>query len=69
MPHFRALQLSFQMWTDQMQETLNSKKKGDSAFRHNDFRGAIEYYTKVSIYILPFLYLFWIFTWDPLFHV
>ncbi|KAK4741211.1 hypothetical protein SAY87_024799 [Trapa incisa] len=41
-----ATELSFQMWTDQMQETLNSKKKGDSAFRHNDFRGAIEYYTQ-----------------------
>ncbi|KAE8701012.1 putative serine/threonine-protein kinase [Hibiscus syriacus] len=33
--------LSFQMWTDQMQETLNSKKKGDAAFRQKDFKEAI----------------------------
>ncbi|KAG9441231.1 hypothetical protein H6P81_017085 [Aristolochia fimbriata] len=39
-------ELSFQMWTDQMQETLNSKKKGDSAFRHKDFRAAIDCYTQ-----------------------
>eukprot|EP00268_Persea_americana_P023977 TRINITY_DN2348_c0_g1_i5.p1 TRINITY_DN2348_c0_g1~~TRINITY_DN2348_c0_g1_i5.p1 ORF type:complete len:494 (-),score=102.52 TRINITY_DN2348_c0_g1_i5:658-2139(-) len=41
-----ANELSFQMWTDQMQETLNSKKKGDAAFRHKDFRAAIECYTQ-----------------------
>lgn len=41
------LQLSFQMWTNQMQETLNSKKHGDSAFRAKDFGTAIEYYTQV----------------------
>ncbi|KAI9174630.1 hypothetical protein LWI28_020350 [Acer negundo] len=40
-----ATELSFQMWTNQMQETLNSKKKGDVAFRHKDFRAAIECYT------------------------
>ncbi|KAH0933690.1 hypothetical protein HID58_010807 [Brassica napus] len=39
-------ELSFQMWTDQMQESLNSKKKGDVAFRQKDFREAIEYYTQ-----------------------
>ncbi|KAJ9706504.1 hypothetical protein PVL29_001811 [Vitis rotundifolia] len=39
-------ELSFQMWTNQMQETLNSKKKGDVAFRHKDFRAAIECYTQ-----------------------
>ncbi|KAK6935383.1 Serine-threonine/tyrosine-protein kinase, catalytic domain [Dillenia turbinata] len=43
-----ATELSFQMWTNQMQETLNSKKKGDSAFRHKDFRTAIECYSQVS---------------------
>lgn len=43
------LQLSFQMWTGQMQETLNSKKKGDVAFRHKDFRAAIECYTQVRL--------------------
>ncbi|XP_058083961.1 probable serine/threonine-protein kinase BSK3 isoform X1 [Magnolia sinica] len=41
-----ANELSFQMWTDQMQETLNSKKKGDAAFRHKEFRAAIECYTQ-----------------------
>lgn len=41
------LQLSFQMWTDQMQESLNSKKKGDMAFRHKDFKDAIECYSQV----------------------
>ncbi|EYU23481.1 hypothetical protein ABFS82_01G073700 [Erythranthe guttata] len=39
-------ELSFQMWTNQMQDTLNSKKKGDAAFRHKDFRVAIECYTQ-----------------------
>ncbi|XP_022845501.1 probable serine/threonine-protein kinase At5g41260 [Olea europaea var. sylvestris] len=41
-----AAELSFQMWTKQMQETLNSKKKGDVAFRHKDFGPAIECYTR-----------------------
>lgn len=40
-------QLSFEMWTNQMQETLNSKKKGDVAFRHKEFSAAIDYYTQV----------------------
>ncbi|KAJ0105077.1 hypothetical protein Patl1_17781 [Pistacia atlantica] len=41
-----ATELSFQMWTNQMQETLNSKKKGDVAFRHKDFRAAIECFSQ-----------------------
>ncbi|PKI45432.1 hypothetical protein CRG98_034237 [Punica granatum] len=41
-----ANELSFQMWTDQMQETLNIKKKGDNAFRQKDFRAAIGSYTQ-----------------------
>ncbi|XP_041020443.1 serine/threonine-protein kinase BSK7-like [Juglans microcarpa x Juglans regia] len=41
-----ATELSFQMWTNQMQETLNSKKKGDVAFQHKDLRAAIECYTQ-----------------------
>ncbi|KAL6556392.1 Serine/threonine-protein kinase bsk7 [Orobanche gracilis] len=41
-----ATDLSFQMWTNQMQETLNSKKKGDAAFRHKEFRVAIDCYTQ-----------------------
>lgn len=39
-------ELSFQMWTNQMQETLNSKKKGDTAFRHKEFNTAIDCYTQ-----------------------
>ncbi|XP_039132113.1 serine/threonine-protein kinase BSK5-like [Dioscorea cayenensis subsp. rotundata] len=41
-----ANELSFQMWTNQMQETLNSKKHGDRAFRAKDFGTAIDYYTQ-----------------------
>lgn len=36
------------MWTDQIQETLNCKKRGDTAFRAKDFGTAIECYTQVS---------------------
>lgn len=39
-------ELSFQMWTDQMQETLNLKKKGDLAFRQKDFAAAVDNYTQ-----------------------
>ncbi|XP_010931161.1 serine/threonine-protein kinase BSK5 isoform X2 [Elaeis guineensis] len=41
-----ANELSFQVWTSQMQETLNCKKHGDSAFRAKDFGTAIDYYTQ-----------------------
>ncbi|KAL0333239.1 UNVERIFIED_CONTAM: Serine/threonine-protein kinase BSK5 [Sesamum angustifolium] len=41
-----ANELSFQMWTNQMQETLNSKKQGDAAFRAKDFTTAIDCYTQ-----------------------
>ncbi|KAK9940658.1 hypothetical protein M0R45_017308 [Rubus argutus] len=41
-----ANDLSFQMWTNQIQETLNSKKHGDVAFRAKDFATAIESYTE-----------------------
>ena len=46
-----APQLSFQVWTDQMQETLTSKKKGDAAFRQKDFKAAIENYTQVIFFL------------------
>lgn len=39
-------ELSFQMWTDQMQTTINSKKKGDSAFWCKDSKTAIDCYTQ-----------------------
>lgn len=38
--------LSFQMWTSQMQETLNSKKQGDVAFRAKEFVTAVDCYTQ-----------------------
>ncbi|KAE8697727.1 putative serine/threonine-protein kinase [Hibiscus syriacus] len=41
-----ANELSFQMWTRQMQETLNSKKHGDTAFQAKDFTTAIDCYTQ-----------------------
>ncbi|KAG5554042.1 hypothetical protein RHGRI_011793 [Rhododendron griersonianum] len=41
-----ASELSFQMWTNQMQETLNCKQKGDSAFRAKDFGTAVDCYTQ-----------------------
>ncbi|KAJ0265571.1 Serine/threonine-protein kinase BSK7 [Hirschfeldia incana] len=41
-----ATELSFQMWTDQMQDSLNFKKKGDVAFRHKDFANAAECYSQ-----------------------
>lgn len=39
-------ELSFQVWTKQMQEMLSAKKRGDSAFREKDFRAAIDCYTQ-----------------------
>ncbi|KAL6503221.1 Serine/threonine-protein kinase bsk5 [Orobanche hederae] len=41
-----ANELSFQLWTSQMQETLNSKKQGDVAFRAKEFTTAIDCYTQ-----------------------
>ncbi|KAF1872440.1 hypothetical protein Lal_00016738 [Lupinus albus] len=52
-------ELSFQMWTNQMQETLNSKKKGDAAFRKKDFKTAIDRYTQfieVGTMVSPTIY-------------
>lgn len=40
-------ELSFQEWTQQVQEMLNTKKFGDIAFRDKDFKNAIDYYTKL----------------------
>lgn len=39
-------ELSFQMWTNQMQDMLNSKK-GDNAFRQKDFTTTIDFYSQV----------------------
>lgn len=44
---FINLQLSFQEWTQQVQDMLNTKKFGDIAFRDKDYKNAIEYYSKV----------------------
>ncbi|KAL3599058.1 hypothetical protein D5086_006976 [Populus alba] len=40
-----ATELSFQMWTNQKQETLNTKK-GDVAFQQKDFLAATEFYSQ-----------------------
>ncbi|CAI0470392.1 unnamed protein product [Linum tenue] len=39
-------ELSFHLWTDEMQETLNTKKKGDAAFKQKVFKEAIDCYTQ-----------------------
>lgn len=41
-----ANELSFQMWTDEMKESLNTRKKGDADFRDKDFKTAIDSYTQ-----------------------
>lgn len=38
-------ELSFQMWTNELQEALNGRKRADTAFRTKDFNTAIESYT------------------------
>ncbi|KAL6560420.1 Serine/threonine-protein kinase bsk2 [Orobanche gracilis] len=40
-------ELSFQEWTQQVQDMLNTKKFGDIAFRDKDFKSAIDYYSKL----------------------
>ncbi|XP_020094369.1 probable serine/threonine-protein kinase At4g35230 isoform X1 [Ananas comosus] len=40
-------ELSFQEWTQQVQEMVNTKKIGDIAFRDKDFKTAIDYYSKL----------------------
>lgn len=47
-------ELSFQEWTQQVQDILNTKKFGDIAFRDSDFKNAIEYYSKlVNLMSIP----------------
>ncbi|XP_073314047.1 serine/threonine-protein kinase BSK2-like [Primulina huaijiensis] len=40
-------ELSFQEWTQQVQDMLNTKKFGDIAFRDKDFKNAIDFYSKL----------------------
>ncbi|KAK2969532.1 hypothetical protein RJ640_029825 [Escallonia rubra] len=48
------MELSFQEWTPQVQQIINTKKFGDLAFRDRDFKSAIEYYSKlVSLMSVP----------------
>ncbi|XP_073149047.1 serine/threonine-protein kinase BSK5-like [Henckelia pumila] len=54
-----ADELSFQIWTVQMQETLDAKQLGDSAFRAKDFTTAIACYTQFidgGTMVLPTVY-------------
>ncbi|CAN6566707.1 unnamed protein product [Malus baccata var. baccata] len=47
-------ELSFQEWTQQVQDMLNTKKFGDIAFRDKDFKNAVEHYSKlVSMMSVP----------------
>ena len=49
------VKLSFQEWTQQVQDMLNTKKFGDIAFRDKDFKNAIEYYSKVCVLIILYV--------------
>lgn len=40
------MQLSFQVWTKQVQDMLNARKRGDLAFGEKDFKTAIDCYTQ-----------------------
>lgn len=47
-------ELSFQEWTQQVQDMVNTKKFGDIAFKDKDFKNAIDYYSKlVSMMPVP----------------
>ncbi|KAL8134391.1 hypothetical protein AgCh_009425 [Apium graveolens] len=43
-----ATELSSQMWTNQVHETINSKKKGDAAFWRKKFQAAVECFTHAN---------------------
>lgn len=52
-------ELSFQEWTQQMQDMLNARKHGDVAFREKDFKTAIDYYAQfieVGTMVSPTVY-------------
>lgn len=53
-----VLKLSFQEWTQQVQDMLNTKKFGDIAFRDKDFKNAVEYYSKVFSLISIVRYIY-----------
>ncbi|KAL8144443.1 hypothetical protein V2J09_017475 [Rumex salicifolius] len=40
-------ELSFQEWTQQVQDMINTKKFGDIAFRDKDFQKAVDFYSKL----------------------
>ncbi|XP_043812685.1 serine/threonine-protein kinase BSK2 isoform X3 [Manihot esculenta] len=46
-PLQKQKELSFQEWTQQVQDMLNTKKFGDIAFRDKDFKNAVDYYSKL----------------------
>lgn len=47
-----TLQLSFQIWTSEMQERQRFKKHGDAAFRAKDFTATIDSHTEVGTFIV-----------------
>lgn len=49
-----ANELSFQMWTSQLQDTMTSMKLGDAAFKSKDFTSAVDCYTKfLGLGVMP----------------
>ncbi|PWA60508.1 tetratricopeptide-like helical domain-containing protein [Artemisia annua] len=48
-------ELSFQIWYNGLQESFDTKEKGDAAFRHKDFSTAIDCYTQSVCSCLTFL--------------
>ncbi|XP_051187821.1 cysteine-rich receptor-like protein kinase 44 isoform X1 [Lolium perenne] len=52
-------ELSFQEWTQGIQDTLNIKKRGDIAFRDEDFEAAIDNYTQlIGVMVIPSVTVF-----------
>jgi BR-signaling kinase len=47
-----ALQPSLEEWTQQSRDMLDDRKRGDFTFRDKDFRAAIDWYTKVVLYLI-----------------
>ncbi|GKA54964.1 serine/threonine-protein kinase BSK5-like protein [Tanacetum coccineum] len=52
-------ELSFQVWTNELQDALNGRKRGDTAFRGKDFNAAIDSYTsfiEIGTMVSPTVY-------------
>ncbi|GKB57213.1 probable serine/threonine-protein kinase BSK3 [Tanacetum coccineum] len=52
-------ELSFQVWTNELQDALNGRKRGDTAFRGKDFNAAVDSYTsfiEIGTMVSPTVY-------------